>query len=333
MEQTLGKRIAENRKRMKLTQDQLAERLGITAQAVSKWENDQSCPDIAMLPKLAEIFGISTDELLGRSTGKTYEAEVIEEQENDGIHLQKGNWEFRWDSGRRDAVGFAVAVLAVGILYLLSQVMNWQLSLWEILWPTAILMFGIWGLGENLSFFRLGCVLFGGYSLASKIFQFQFDGDGKMIWAILIIVFGISLLADAVKKAKKPKFSVHIPSGKKMRHDYTCDADSFTYSASFGEYTQAVRLARLSEGEVSVSFGDYCIDLTEVEEVTSGCEIDAACSFGELRFIVPKRYRIIAEQSTAFGALDVQGAPDDTPAGEIHLTGGVSFGEISIKYV
>ncbi len=42
MEQTLGKRIAENRKRLKLTQDQLAEKLGITAQAVSKWENDVS---------------------------------------------------------------------------------------------------------------------------------------------------------------------------------------------------------------------------------------------------------------------------------------------------
>ena len=64
MEQTLGKRIVDNRKRLKLTQDQLAEKLGVTAQAVSKWENDQSCPDITILPKLADIFGISTDELL-----------------------------------------------------------------------------------------------------------------------------------------------------------------------------------------------------------------------------------------------------------------------------
>ena len=66
MEQTIGRRIAENRKRLGMTQDQLAEKLGVTAQAVSKWENDQSCPDITMLPRLAEIFGISTDALLGR---------------------------------------------------------------------------------------------------------------------------------------------------------------------------------------------------------------------------------------------------------------------------
>ena len=63
MEQTLGKRIVANRKRIGLTQEQLAEQLGVTAQAVSKWENDQSCPDITILPQLADIFGISTDAL------------------------------------------------------------------------------------------------------------------------------------------------------------------------------------------------------------------------------------------------------------------------------
>ena len=56
MEETLGKRIVANRRRLGITQDRLAEQLGVTAQAVSKWENDQSCPDITMHPiTLAEI--------------------------------------------------------------------------------------------------------------------------------------------------------------------------------------------------------------------------------------------------------------------------------------
>ena len=63
MEQTLGKRISKNRKKLNLTQDQLAEKLGVTAQAVSKWENDLSCPDINMLPRLAELFETTTDAL------------------------------------------------------------------------------------------------------------------------------------------------------------------------------------------------------------------------------------------------------------------------------
>ena len=59
MEETMGKRIAACRKQLGLTQDALAEQLGVTAQAVSKWENDQSCPDITMIPKLAKLFSIT----------------------------------------------------------------------------------------------------------------------------------------------------------------------------------------------------------------------------------------------------------------------------------
>ena len=64
MENTLGTRIAHYRKQKGLKQDQLAEILGVSPQAVSKWENDQSCPDITLLPKLAKQLGISVDLLL-----------------------------------------------------------------------------------------------------------------------------------------------------------------------------------------------------------------------------------------------------------------------------
>ena len=70
MNTTLGKRIATLRHKNQLTQDELAEKLGISSQAISKWENDQSCPDISSLPLLSKILGISTDELL---TGKKEE--------------------------------------------------------------------------------------------------------------------------------------------------------------------------------------------------------------------------------------------------------------------
>ena len=66
MNETLGKRIAQYRKEQSLTQENLAERLGISSQAVSKWENDLSCPDISILPQLAEALGVTTDELLGK---------------------------------------------------------------------------------------------------------------------------------------------------------------------------------------------------------------------------------------------------------------------------
>jgi len=62
--ETMGNRIARLRRMKGIKQDDLAEQLGVTPQAVSKWENDGSCPDISLLPKLAELLGVTTDELL-----------------------------------------------------------------------------------------------------------------------------------------------------------------------------------------------------------------------------------------------------------------------------
>ena len=64
MEMTIGNRIAALRREKNLKQDDLAQMLEVSPQAVSKWENDQTCPDISLLPKMAKILGVSVDELL-----------------------------------------------------------------------------------------------------------------------------------------------------------------------------------------------------------------------------------------------------------------------------
>lgn len=61
-------RIAQYRKEQSMTQEALAAELGLTAQAVSKWENAQGYPDVALLPRLADLFGVSIDALFGRET-------------------------------------------------------------------------------------------------------------------------------------------------------------------------------------------------------------------------------------------------------------------------
>ena len=61
---TLGSRINEYRRQRNITQEQLAESMGVTSQAVSKWENDISCPDISIMPQLADYFNVSLDKLL-----------------------------------------------------------------------------------------------------------------------------------------------------------------------------------------------------------------------------------------------------------------------------
>jgi len=59
----IGAKIKHFRCKSGLTQEQLAEKLGLSAQSVSKWENAVAMPDITLLPKLAEEFGVSIDEL------------------------------------------------------------------------------------------------------------------------------------------------------------------------------------------------------------------------------------------------------------------------------
>ena len=65
MEHMLAQNIRRLRLHREMTQEELAERLSVTAQAVSRWERGECYPDITLLPGLANLFGVSTDELLG----------------------------------------------------------------------------------------------------------------------------------------------------------------------------------------------------------------------------------------------------------------------------
>lgn len=67
---TLGVMISSLRKEKGMTQLELAEKIGVTDKAVSKWERDLSSPDINSIPKLAEIFEISVDKLMQVQTNE-----------------------------------------------------------------------------------------------------------------------------------------------------------------------------------------------------------------------------------------------------------------------
>ena len=338
MEQTLGKRIQLCRKSLGMTQDQLAEKLGVTPQAVSKWENDQSCPDITMLPKLAEIFGTTTDALLGYQSEPVHEATIddtpTEEAEQDSLHMKKGNWEFHFDSGRQGAIFFALLVLLVGGLSLASAVLEWDVSFWSILWPSALLIFGLQGLFTKFSFFGLGSTLFGGYFLLDNLNVVSLD-LGNMVWPVIIILWGLSLLVDALRKPKKPKvnFKHHKHGDHAPVKDFSLGEESFDIDIAFGEASYDISLARLSSGDIDCSFGELVVDLSEVEEIAENCHIDADCSFGELFLRIPQKYTVRPENSTFCASVSITGHPDPEPAGIITLDADVSFGEITIEYI
>ncbi len=65
---TFGEMISSLRKERNMTQNDLAEKMNVTDKAVSKWERNLSCPDVNSIPKLAEILGVSVEELINAQT-------------------------------------------------------------------------------------------------------------------------------------------------------------------------------------------------------------------------------------------------------------------------
>lgn len=119
---TIGQRIAEERKKLGLSQEALGEKLGVSRQAISKWESDASVPEIDKLIVLSKLFGVSVGWLLG------VEAEISGTQElpEEAVPEQPSLWQailsyLKTLPGLRK-LGIALLVLVQLFLY------------WQLLW-------------------------------------------------------------------------------------------------------------------------------------------------------------------------------------------------------
>ena len=336
MEETLGKRIVTHRKNLGLTQDALAERLGVTAQAISKWENDQSCPDITMLPKLAEVFGTTTDALLGITRQEVHTAEIVTKESESGEEpVEPGTWELKWDAGRRTTVGMAIWMLLSGFLLILVQDMETNATLWEILWTSGLFLFGLFGvIYPKFSIFRMFCAILGGHYLCSKVFRMVLETDYLMV--LFLLFFGIYLLVRAIKRPKNGSFHLFhngrsVISGRNKHFTYV--GNRFECDNSFGESTHLVQADILEGGVADTSFGSVTLDLRGCREIGENCLLELNCSFGELELLVPRKFRVETLESASFGTVETQGHPLEDAEGLIRAKCDVSFGSISIRYV
>lgn len=115
MDKTIGKRIAELRKNKGLKQENLAEMLGVSGQAVSKWENDQSCPDISILPQLAQILGVTVDELLSGKKEEVSTVQVLPEEERKNIKDMMLRIVVDSDDGTKVRVNLPMAIVQIAV--------------------------------------------------------------------------------------------------------------------------------------------------------------------------------------------------------------------------
>lgn len=101
----IGLKIKELRKKNDLTQEKLADYLGVSYQAVSKWETGIACPDLSLIVPLARLFEETTDELLGMSANVEDEKRAQYQRAYDET-LQSGDLEKRHQIAREAVIDF-----------------------------------------------------------------------------------------------------------------------------------------------------------------------------------------------------------------------------------
>ena len=335
MEESLGKRIAAHRKGLGLTQDALAEQLGITAQAVSKWENDQSCPDITMLPRLAGIFNCSTDELLGIAPKQAADPKALPASPCDKQEAQTLSPYRKIITAPGASFGFWLFLTGVVALIDAVRLPPYDLAdigLVHIAVSCGIFAFGLFSLLHRFSLLRLGCTLAGGAFIFNLITE---PSIGDMDWYVPLLagiaLFGLDMLLDTLLGRTQASPRGHrIPSC--IKNQFETDKSVFSCCTSFGEDNHLITMPLLSRGQAEVSFGTLTLNLTGCEAFAENCQLQLQCSFGEIHILVPRQCRIEANIQTAFAACDTIGTPDPEADTRIYVNGNTCFGHINFRY-
>ena len=338
MEETLGKRISAHRKALGLTQDALAEQLGITAQAVSKWENDQTCPDITMLPRLAEIFCCTTDQLLGITPREIQIAEPEEPEKTTAENTVK----IRWNALASPSAALGFWLFLTGLVTLADSLLpypvaltdpSYRCDLIDIAVSCGIFAFGLCSLLRRFSFLRLACACFGGICILNLMTQ---PGIVDMDWRVPLCaglaLFGLDMLLDTLLCRKATVTAGHMFPAC-MKNSFETEADTFACATSFGESSRVVTLPVLSGGQAEVSFGELTLDLTGCQEFAKDCRLRLTSTFGEMTVLIPRSCRAEINIHTAFAQCNTIGQPAADASRQIYVNGTANFGHITFRYV
>ncbi len=347
--ETLGKRIAMLRKEKGLTQEQLAEKVGVSAQAVSKWENDVSCPDITLLPLLADLFDVSVDELLGVKPVEPHV--IILDKDETPKDDKKKDFKFEWnkhsDSGRWSTVAFCIGAILICLFFLLHSMaglfpysplakegfQEFTLNGWNYVWPLMVLTFGLIFLRSSITM-GVTMMAFGSYEFVRRILiGYQIYALPAIPWYVILLVFAIVGLLTVIigKKRIVTKYGIH-NNDRSRKMEYSDDNNYIKAEMSFGNSTVYYDRDVLAGGDVDSSFGDYTIDLTQVVTFAESCLFKVDASFGNITILLPKHVRMVKSSDTSFAAFTVTGDPDPDATQTIIIRADVSFGSVQVKY-
>ncbi len=331
-QQTMGKRIMQLRKERGYTQEQLSELCGVSAQAVSKWENDVSCPDISILPQLAELLGVTTDELLGV---KPIEPKVVIVDAQKNKKEGDTNFSVSWDgtkTAKKDGIWFAILVIVLGMAFLMQRLGLVSFGIWGIVWPAVIIGLGVSWMIKRFSIFSLAVAGLGVYFLLFNLGEISLVLTWSIIWPSLLVLLGLTILYEALIPHKDKWCGVNFSKDKNKRSDYGEVDGTVHYDAAFSEENRRFAAEEFAGGNVDLSFGKSELDLTNVRRVAPNAILDVDVSFATFDLIVPKTIRVFVKSDKSFGSIQMNGSPSTDAVESLVLDGDVSFGTININY-
>jgi len=207
----LSEKIQQLRKQNEISQEQLAEKLNVTRQAISKWETGECLPDIENVLQLSHIFGVTVDYLL-KNQPESVPVSVVDEKPSSTVHTgiaytnedlaladeldsdsTSGRFTFSFEGGNFFPIALVV-YLAMGFI-------------WDLWRPGLLVFIAAWVLSEVVNYFRTGR---SGLSISGvAVTLYLIIGFGWGLWhpgwIIFVVAWAISSMIRPVKKKKKKK--------------------------------------------------------------------------------------------------------------------------------
>ena len=298
---TIGKRIATLRKNQGWTQEQLGEKVGVSAQAVSKWENDQACPDITIIPLLAELFGVSTDELLGVKPIDPHVVILDKEKEINPEDNKKHSFEFHYVDQWSGIMSCITAILVCVMLIIRSTTPlfnNPEYSTWSYIWPLLVL-------GAGLIIARRN---------------------------ILAVAYLIKILLVKLGVIKNKTFQFTVNGENNKTAQYTIEDDTLIADLSFGSNHITYEHDTLKGMKIETNFGDHQIDLRNVKYFVNEPVFEVEVNFGNVIILLPSNVKLYKNSETAFAAMKVKGEASPNADQIAYLKGDVNFGNLEVCY-
>lgn len=352
--ETLGKRIAMLRKEKGLTQEQLAEKVGVSAQAVSKWENDVSCPDITLLPLLADLFDVSVDELLGVKPVEPHVIILDKDETPVDDKKDKGSFSWEWNkhNGQWSTIAFCIGAILVCLFFLLHSIAGMfpyspiekypdiTLNGWNYVWPLLVFTFGLISVRSSITI-GVTMMALGTYEFVRRILiGYQVCKLPEIAWYVILLVFAIAWLLSIIlgkslfrrKRACEEHCGMRGEGSRHTKMEYHDDNNHLDADMSFGNGTIVYERDVLAGGDIDSSFGDYTVDLTNVLTFADNCLLKVDTSFGNITILLPRSVKMVKSSDTSFAAFSVTGDPDQSATQTIIIRADVSFGAVQVKY-